>query len=184
MISPTPSEPFARYAVALFQILARPRLLRVFVDIGVIADAKLHRVDLQFVGEFIERRFERIGPGILSGSAHGCWSSDIHSHRMVRNANVRTAIQKSGCCATALDEFVHRRGLHSGVVGHRGESAVLAGAELNCLYRFGTVAARTEHLLACQIQFHRTTDLFRRDGTQHRMRPNESFAAEAAADKR
>src|SRR5438445_10087910 len=91
-ISPAPSEAFTRDAVALFQILARPRLLRVFVDIGVIADAKLHRVDLQFVGEFIERRFERVSPRVLSGSAHGYRSRDIHAYRVVGDADIRTAI--------------------------------------------------------------------------------------------
>src|SRR5947208_9314655 len=65
-----------------------------------------------------------------------------------------------------------------------GEFAVLASAELDFLYRLGTVTAGTEHLFAGQIEFYRTPCLLRRNGTQHRMRPNESFAAEAAADKR
>src|SRR3954454_22226713 len=149
----------ARHAVALFQILARPWLLAMFVDVRVIANAELQRIDLQFVCKFVERRFERIGPGILSGSAHRCWSTDIHPHRVMSNAHIRAAIQKSGCCATALNEFVHGRGLDQGVMRNGGEFAVLAGAELDFLYRFGTMAAGAEHLLACQIQFYRTTYL-------------------------
>src|SRR5207249_11873214 len=134
---------------------------------------------LQFVGEFIERRFERVGPWILSWCAHRCWSRNIYAHRMVGDAHIRTAIQKSRGCATALDEFVHRRGLHQCVVGDGGEFAIRASSELDLLYRFGTMTTGTEHLLARQIQLDRATYLFRCDGSQHRMRPNEPFAAEA-----
>src|SRR5689334_17761664 len=162
-ISLAPSEPFTGHAVALFQILARPRLLRMLVDIGVVADAKLDRINLQFVGEFIERRFERVSPGIFSGSAHGCWSRDIHAHSMVGNADIWAAIQKSRRCATALDELVHRRGLHRGVMRNRRELPIGAGPELDLLYRFGTVAAGAEHLLTREIHFHWTTYLLRCD---------------------
>src|SRR6476660_7624559 len=57
-------------------------------------------------------------------------------------------------------------------------------AQADLLPRVGAMAHAAEHLLAREVQLYRATGFLCRNRAHNRMRPDESFASKAAADKR
>ncbi len=46
------------------------------------------------------------------------------------------------------------------------------------------MANSAEHLLACEVQLHRSANFFRGNGGQHRVRPDKPLTAEPSANER
>ena len=70
MVSFRPAEFLGAALVAFAQFLARPRPIFVLVFLGIIAKAKLERIEVKFVRELIHRALEGENTGTFSRSTH------------------------------------------------------------------------------------------------------------------
>src|SRR5207253_10885571 len=84
-----PAELLRAHAVALLEVVARPRLVAGRVDRRVVDDAQLKGVDLQRVGQLVQRRLQGEGAGAFAGGAHRRRRGDVDVEQLVRRLYVR-----------------------------------------------------------------------------------------------
>jgi hypothetical protein len=65
-----PAEPPGAFPQAFHQVPARPRLPGLGVDVGLVADPQLHRVDAEFPGEFVQGDLRAEHARALAGRPH------------------------------------------------------------------------------------------------------------------
>src|SRR4051812_46864376 len=75
-----PAERFSACSVGLAEASRRPRLTGFGIDVRLVAQAQLHRVDVELHGELIHRTFEREGTRVLAWCPEGTRHDGIHGN--------------------------------------------------------------------------------------------------------
>ena len=146
-----PAEPVGAGPQAFDEAAVRPRVAGLGVDVGLVADAQLDRVDAAGDGEFVHRDLEGEHAGALAGGAH----PERHGHVELRRAGGWSCGSRAAYIIRdgdrgLLGELLDGGGLFDDVVAERGERAVAFGAQPDLLDGGRAVADEGEHLLAGQ----------------------------------
>ena len=112
------------------------------VDLRLVEDAELDRVDLELIGQLVHRRLGRIQPGHAPGRA--CRRrADVALRAAERHAQIRHAVLERRRLAAVFVIVVEHRRVVDVVVLERDELAVGRGAEPHALLGARTMARRS-----------------------------------------
>ena len=138
----------------------RERLAGLGVDLGLVADAQLDRVDAERLGELVDRATRaRTCPGHSPGARihDGVGTSSAASRCVVRRFGAAYIIRVATAVCSANSSIVRRSARRRrGAIA--GQPPVAVGAEPEALDRRRAVAGEREHLLAGQCELHRAAD--------------------------
>ena len=179
-----PAEPLRTLAQARDQVAAREALAALGIDVGIVADAQLDRIDPGRDRQLVHRRLECVHAGRLARRAHPGRRRDVQRDHAVSRAPVRRGVHHPARQGRLLGELANRRGLDDRVVAQRGQPPVAAGAEPHPLDRRRPVAGHVEHLLARDRDLHRAAHGLRCHHGEDHVRPRRPLGAEPAADVR
>ena len=154
-------------------------LARVFF--GVVDEAKLDGVDVEFFGEFVEGDFEAEAAGGFAGGAHPGAHAEVEFDEGVAGGERFAVVEECGQAGGAFGPVGDERGVAGGVVLLEEELAVGGGGELDALGGVGARAYGAEHLLAAEDEFDRALSDFGGHRGEDGVGPDVAFAAEAAA---
>ena len=73
-----PAEALGGLGVALAEMFAGPGMSLTWVVLGVVNEAKLDGVDVEFFGELVESDFKADAAGGFAGSAHPGAHAEVH----------------------------------------------------------------------------------------------------------
>ena len=154
-------------------------LARIFF--GVVDEAKLDGVDVEFFGELVEGDFEADAAGGFAGGAHPGAHAEVERDDEVAGGERFAVVEQRGLVGGAFDPVGDEGGVAGGVVLLEEELAVGGGGELDVLAGVGARAYGAEHLLAVEDELDRALGDFGGHGGEDGVRPDVAFAAEAAA---
>ena len=152
------------------------------IDLCVVSQPKLHRIEPEGFGQFIHRAFERQDADRVAWSAHRIRARQIQLCQAMPGKPVGRGIEHAGCSADRLDVLVEARALHQRILAIGGQSAVAVGAEPQPLLGCGAMGGQVKELGAGHRHFHRSTKDAGTDGRERRVDIERQLAAEAAAD--
>jgi hypothetical protein len=144
-----PAEAFGGLCVALTEMLAGPGASLVAgIVLGVVDEAKLDGVDVEFFGEFVEGDFEaEAAGGFAGGSLPGAHTQVEFDHPVIDRDRL-AVVHEVGLACGVLDPVGDERGEAGGVVLLQEELAVGGGGEFDALGGVGARAYGAKHLLA------------------------------------
>ncbi len=128
-----PAEAFGGLGVALAEMLAGPGMTLARVLLGVVDEAKLDGVDLEFLGEFVEGDFEADAAGGFAGGARPGAHAEVELDERLAGGERFAVVEELGQAGGAFDPVGDERGVASGVVLLKEELAVGGGGELDVL---------------------------------------------------
>ncbi len=181
-IATAPAEALGALLQALSQRAARERQ-PLGVDVGVVAQPQLDRIDAHGVGELVHRRFQGERAARLTRRAHKGRRGGIHPAQAVRDRQIGCAVKHRRQRARPRHELVEDRRLRARLVHEAGEAAVGGRSQRDALNRARPETDRAEHLRPRQRDLHRAADQLRRHRRQDGMRPQRALTAESAADE-
>jgi hypothetical protein len=178
-----PADHLGAARVALLEGLACPRRARARIDVGVVAEADLDRVEVKFERELVECRLEREQAGRLSDAAH-----EVRHHRAGRRepiagVDVVAGVEQRCRGARTLGEVVDHRGRAELVMANRRQLSVASRAQRDVLPLLFAVAGRRRHLVARDHELHRPVELARGEHRERRVEPEGSLRAERTANE-
>ena len=130
-----PAELFRAELEALEQMPRGERNAHRLVDLRLVEDAELDRVDLELIGQLVHRRLGGVEPGHRAGAAHGGRRADVAPGAAERHAQVGHAVLERRRLAAVFVVVVEDRRVVDVVVLERDELAVGRGAEPHALLR-------------------------------------------------
>ena len=80
----------------------RERNAQRLVDLRLVEDAELDRVDLELIGQLVHRRLGRVEPGHRAGAAHGGRRADVAPGAAKGHAEVGHAVLERRRLAAVL----------------------------------------------------------------------------------
>ena len=179
-----PAEAVGGLGVALAQMFAGPRVALARIFFGVVDEAKLDGVDVEFFGEFVEGDLEADAAGGFAGGAHPGAHAEVEVDHVVAGGERFAVVEECGLAGGALDPVRDERGVAGGVVLLEEELAVGGGGEFDVLVGVGARAYGAEHLLAAEDEFDGALGDFCGHGGEDGVGPDVAFAAEASAGVR
>ena len=176
-----PAEAFGGLGVALAEMFAGPgeALARVFF--GVVDEAKLDGVDVEFFGELVEGDFEAEAAGGFAGGPLPGAHAEVQLDQWLAGGERFAVIEEGGRVGGAFDPVGDERRVAGGIVLLEEKLAVGGGGELDVLGGVGARAYGAEHLFAAEDELDRALGDFRGHGSEDGVRPDVAFAAEASA---
>ena len=181
--TPGPAEPLGALGIALAQRLGREGLARCRVGLGVVAQAKLQRIEPAGQRRLVDRAFEGCRAGGLAGRPHRPGGSGIDPHAAMPRRDRRAGIEIVRSVGRGFDELVEAAGHRDRVMLQRGEPAVGIHSQAQTLLRGAAVADGPEHLVARQHQLDRPPKHARGKNGQDVRAVHDRLRAEAAAEE-
>ena len=155
------------------------------VAVGEVAPAQLDRVEVELIGQLVQRRFQREAARPFARRPRRVGLRCVHPHQAVRGGDVGAGVHHARRRGHRIGVLAVGRGLRHGVVQEGVEAPVARGADLQPLHRLLPPADQGEHLRAGELQPHRAAELSCRQAGQHQAgEPGAAFRAEAAAEIR
>ena len=124
-----PAEFFRADVEALHHVTRREGKVEAFILLGLVEEAELDGVELQFDGQLVDGGLQGKEAGNSAGTAHGGWCADVAPDEAGSGAQVGDAVAVGRGLAAALRVIVQERGMVERVVHQRDELAVWRGAE-------------------------------------------------------
>ncbi len=162
-------------------MFAGPRAALAGIVFGVVDEAKLDWVDVEFFGELVEGDFEAEAAGGFAGGALPGAHAEVEFNHWVTGGEGLAGVEDLGLACGVLHPVRDERGIAGGVVLLEEELAVGGSGELDALGGVGAGAYRTEHLLAAEDEFDRALGDFGGHGGEEGVGPDVTFGAEASA---
>ncbi len=175
-----PKRPAAS-AVGLTEVFGGPGAVVAGILFGVVDEAELERVHLEFFGELVHGDLEDGGAGGLAGRAHKGGDAEVHVDELLGDGVVLAVVQHLGGAGGVFGEVFEDGGVHDDVLLHGLELAVGGGGELDVVVGVGALADGAEHLVAVEHEFDGLADDARGHGGERHVRPGRALGAEAAA---
>ena len=125
------------------------------VDLGLVQDAELDRVDLELIGQFVHGRLGRVKSGHRARAAHVGWCADVAPRASEFHAQIRHAVMERRRFTAILVIVVEDDAVVDVIVLERDELSLRRGAEAHPLLGAGTMTDRLEHHLAAEHELDR-----------------------------
>ena len=88
-----PAEPFGPLVVTVLQRLAGEGLVFIPIDLGIVPQAQLERVDAERVAQLVHRAFERVDPDRRTWRSHIHRAGEIDLHEFVTDFEIVAVIE-------------------------------------------------------------------------------------------
>ena len=157
----------------LFRILRR-----------LVAHPQLDRIEVELLGEFVHRAFQRQKTDRLSGGAHRRSDRNVQRRQTMPGQSVVAGIERPRLEGRALVGLLAPQIARKHIVADRKNAAVSIRAEADALNGVRTVRRDMEHLLTRQRRLHWPVKLARSDRRQNGVGVDPKLGAKAAADER
>src|SRR3954469_3884170 len=177
-----PTEALRPDRVALTQCVARPWQARLGVNLCVVAQAQLERVEAKLIVEFVERGFEREVALCVPWAAHRSWQWNVQAPLPVGGGDVGAGVRARGRAGDRFDARVRDRGAVGRVVLDPDELAVAASAQTDRLHTAGSVADTREHLGAGEDELDWAPYCAGGEDGEDHVLPDDEAGPERAAD--
>ena len=89
-----PAEPLGALIVAVLQRLAGEGLVCIPIDLGIVPQAKLERIDAERVAQLVHRAFERVDPDRRTWRSHIHRAGEIDLHEFVTDFEIVAVIER------------------------------------------------------------------------------------------
>lgn len=152
------------------------------MNLCVVAQAQLERVEAKLKGQFVNRGFEREVALGVPWAAHRSWQWDVQAPLPVGGGDVGAGVRACGRAADRLDARVRDRGAVGRDVLDRDELAVAASAHPDRLHTAGSVADAREHLGAGEDELDWAPNCAGGEDGEDHVLPDEEAGPERAAD--
>nr|GEU28231.1 hypothetical protein [Tanacetum cinerariifolium] len=178
-----PAEPLGAALQARHQLALRIRLVRrLGIDLRVVQDAQLHRVDAQLFRQFVHRDFQRHHARHFARRAHGARFRQIQVRHLQARHAVGARVQQLGGRGGRFGAVAEIAG--PAFVADGRQFAVFGRTQADMLDGRCAVRGVVEHEGALQRHLHRPAHAFGGQRRQHRVAQDRALAAKAAADVR
>jgi hypothetical protein len=166
---------------ALNQGAGRERRAGHRIDLGLVQFAEVDRIAAAFLGQFVDRGFQREHTDRFAGRADRAGHHHVERDDLVADMADGRVVERDRAERDGLHEAAIGPLADDAVVADRRHPAVLVGGEAQALVRIGAAIDVVEQLLARHRDLDRAGELLRGDRRHHRVGA-EHLAAEAAAD--
>ena len=153
------------------------------IDLSIVEDAKLDRIELEFLRHLIDCNLKRHHAGCLAGRAHGVAFGQIEHREPHCGHAILPGIKQPGLTNRRLG-IAARQIARPSFMTDRGDLAVFGGADADALDRRRPVRGVVDDQRPRQRHFHRPVRRPRAKRREQRVGAQKQFAAEAAADER
>ena len=150
----------------------------------LVAHAQFDWVEVQFLGQFVHRAFQRHKSHGLAGRAHRRCNRNVEGHQTMPGQPIGPRVKRTSLESGVLVGLLAGQIAGEHIVADREDTALAIGAQADALNRVGAVRGDVKNLLPRQRDFYRSLERPRRDRCQDGVGIDPEFAAESAADER
>ena len=183
-IAVRPAERFGARSVGFAEAPRRPWFAAFGIDVRLVAQTQLHRVEVELDGELVHRTFEREGTRVLARCAESARQDGVHRNDPLTRAEVRDGVHHRGDDTERLDEHRGGGGLVRAVMIDGEKLPVFCGAELQRLPRCRSPAIGGEGLRPRHRELHRSPQNPGGDDSGRRVRQCLCLGSESTANER
>src|SRR5438445_2634049 len=112
-IASRPAEARRPALEAIRHAARRKRFARQRIELRIIRQPQLHRIQVKRVGQLIDSGFERERRDVFPGRAHEAWRLHVGAHEVVFSAQVWHIVQAGGRLRSQRDEVMPTHGARS-----------------------------------------------------------------------
>ena len=149
---------------------------------GNVAQPQLDRIDPDFFGQHVHRRFERGHAHGLARRADRACGHPVNSRHFELEQAVLASVKEFARLQHGLGEALARQLRHACLMPEAGQATVLVGGKPEALAGFRAAHDRLEHLLTAQHHAYRSLQLHCRDRRRNGFLADPELGPEAAAD--